>query len=208
MAEIARRLHISRARVGQIVLAQGLSKSAARAPRPLTKRQASILAFVQEFTARNPYPPTVREITEVCRLSSTSVTDYNLLHLKDRGYLVRISGIARGTILIERGKAVGLGLLTPCEAGHRGPVLTLASRPTLEPYLRRRYRTGWGGPLEETRTRLYPNPSLNNHFPRRDATSGIGLLELVLFVVAYLRVGSLDYARNHIQMEIASIDHG
>ena len=105
-AEIAQRLHISRARVGQVALAQGLSNSKRRASRPLTRRQASILAFVREFTASNSYPPTVREIMAGCKLSSTSVTDYNLLHLKDRGYLVRVSGIARGIILTEQGKAV------------------------------------------------------------------------------------------------------
>ena len=107
-AEIARRLHISRARVGQIVLALGLSKYTGGERRPLTKRQASILGFVQEFTAHHPYPPTVREITEGCQLSSTSVTDYNLLRLKDRGYLTPVSGIARGIVLTERGKAGAL----------------------------------------------------------------------------------------------------
>ena len=108
-AEIGRRLGTSRARVGQIVLAHGLIKpqtstASRRATRPLTKRQALILAFIWNFTNHNPYPPTVREITRGCNLSSTSVADYNLLCLKEKGYLTRVPSISRGIVLTERGK--------------------------------------------------------------------------------------------------------
>ena len=109
-AEIGRRLGTTRARVGQIVLAHGLIKpetstASWRATRPLTKRQAMILAFIRDFTTHNPYPPTVREITRGCNLSSTSVANYNLLCLKEKGYLTRVPSISRGIVLIERGRA-------------------------------------------------------------------------------------------------------
>ena len=108
-AEIGRRLGTTRARVGQIVLAHGLIKpktstASRRATRPLTKRQALILAFIRDFTNHNPYPPTVREITRGCNLSSTSVANYNLLCLKEKGYLTRVPSISRGIVLTERGK--------------------------------------------------------------------------------------------------------
>ena len=108
-AEIGRRLGTSRARVGQIVLDQGLVKpqtSAAsrRTTRPLTKRQGLILAFIWDFIAHNPYPPTIREIVKGCNLSSTSVANYNLLCLKEKGYLTRVPSISRGIVLTERGK--------------------------------------------------------------------------------------------------------
>ena len=108
-AEIGRRLGTTRARVGQSVLDHGLinpktSTASRRATRPLTKRQALILAFIRDFTTRNPYPPTVREITRGCNLSSTSVANYNLLCLKEKGYLTRVPSISRGIVLTERGK--------------------------------------------------------------------------------------------------------
>ena len=103
-AEIGKRLGITRARVGQILLAHGLVKSATRAGRPLSKRQILILSFVRDFTTHNPHPPTVREIAGGCNLSSTSVVDYNLLRLKEKGYLTRVPSISRGIVLTERGK--------------------------------------------------------------------------------------------------------
>ena len=108
-AEIGRRLGTSRARVGQIVLAHGLIKpqtstASRRATRPLTKRQALVLAFIWDFTTHNPYPPTIREIVKGCNLSSTSVANYNLLCLKEKGYLTRVPNISRGIVLTERGK--------------------------------------------------------------------------------------------------------
>ena len=44
----------------------------------LTQRQRKMLAFIREFNARHSCPPGIREITGACRISSTSVTDYNL----------------------------------------------------------------------------------------------------------------------------------
>ena len=63
LAEIDRRLGLSGTRVGQITLAHGLTKSSSMAGRPLSNRQAQILAFLREFTTHNSYPHTLREIT-------------------------------------------------------------------------------------------------------------------------------------------------
>ena len=71
----------------------------------LTGRQMRILQFLRAFVADNPYPPTVREITRGCGISSTSVTHYNLWVLEQKRYVTRIPGIARGTILSERGRS-------------------------------------------------------------------------------------------------------
>ena len=73
--------------------------------RPLKRRQARILAFIQDFTSCHFYSPSVREITDGCGISSTSVTDYNLRVLSVRGYLSREPGIARGMALTELGRA-------------------------------------------------------------------------------------------------------
>lgn len=100
-SEIGKRMGIGRARVGHIARIHDLPISNTMAARPLSKRQADVLAYIRDFTARNSYPPTIREITGGCNLSSTSVADYNLLCLEERGYLNRIPGTARGIVLAE-----------------------------------------------------------------------------------------------------------
>ena len=61
-AEIGRRLGISRARVGQIVMANGLRSATRRVQGSLSERQVRVLKFIREFSNRNSYPPTYREI--------------------------------------------------------------------------------------------------------------------------------------------------
>ncbi len=109
-AEIASRLGITPGRFGQIRVIHGLPmpRTAAKIRRPrreLTERQVRILEFVRDFTTRNPYPPTVREIAAGCDISSTSVASYQLGHLREKGYLTRVPGIARGIALTERGRS-------------------------------------------------------------------------------------------------------
>ncbi len=82
-AEIGRRVGLSGHRVGQIARA-GEPRPVPAGEPPLRERQARILAFLQDFTARHSYPPTVREIVEGCNLSSTSVAFYNLQLLEQR----------------------------------------------------------------------------------------------------------------------------
>ena len=53
-AEVGRRLGLSRARIGEIVMAHGLSKCVERAKPLLSKRQSKILAFIRDFEADNP----------------------------------------------------------------------------------------------------------------------------------------------------------
>ena len=109
LAEIGRRLGLTGSRVGQIVLAHGLSRSEKSAahrkrPRQLSQRQTQMLAFVRDFIAHNSYPPTIREVVRGCNLSSTSVANHNLYCLKEMGYLTRIPSVSRGIVLTERGK--------------------------------------------------------------------------------------------------------
>ena len=71
--------------------------------RQLNQRQARVLAFIREYTARHPYPPTLREIVEGCGLSSASVALYNLRVLARNGYVTRIPNTARGIVLTGQG---------------------------------------------------------------------------------------------------------
>jgi repressor LexA len=78
----------------------GGGKMAALRPR-ISPRQQAILEFIRSFTRGHGYPPTVREIGLNVGISSTSVVDYNLRILTDRGYLRRDQEVSRGISLIE-----------------------------------------------------------------------------------------------------------
>ena len=67
----------------------------------ISARQQAILEFIRTFVRGHGYPPTVREIGQNVGISSTSVVDYNLRILTDRGYLRRDQEISRGISLIE-----------------------------------------------------------------------------------------------------------
>ena len=61
-----------------------------------------MLAFIRDYTARNSFPPTVREIVKGCGLSSKSVAQYNLQVLEHRKYASRTPGAALDMVLDYR----------------------------------------------------------------------------------------------------------
>jgi repressor LexA len=66
----------------------------------LSERQQSILDFLKEFTSRNGYPPSVREIGEAVGLSSSSTVHSHLNALEDKGYIRRDPSSARALTVI------------------------------------------------------------------------------------------------------------
>ncbi len=66
----------------------------------LSARQRKILRFIDDYTAENSYPPTIREIGEATDTNSTSVVNYNLNKLVDEGYLDREQRVSRGVRLL------------------------------------------------------------------------------------------------------------
>jgi len=68
----------------------------------LTRRQQSILEFIERFSDDHSYPPTIREIQEGLSISSTSVVDYNLKVLEQRDLIRRNRNISRGIELANR----------------------------------------------------------------------------------------------------------
>ena len=68
----------------------------------LSKRQQSILKYIDRFLTDNSYPPSIRDIQAGCNISSTSVVDYNLNILERKGYLRRHAEISRGIELLHR----------------------------------------------------------------------------------------------------------
>lgn len=69
----------------------------------LSIRQKNILQFIEEFISEHGYPPTIREIGEAVGIASTSVVNYNLNKLVDRGYLEREPEVSRGLRLVDQG---------------------------------------------------------------------------------------------------------
>ncbi|HJO81054.1 MAG: transcriptional repressor LexA [SAR202 cluster bacterium] len=72
--------------------------------RPLSQRQEQILQFIRDFMDDHRYPPTVRDIQGGCNISSTSVVDYNLHKLEERGYMRREREVSRGIELVGEGR--------------------------------------------------------------------------------------------------------
>jgi repressor LexA len=62
----------------------------------LSARQQKIIDFIGRFYRERNCPPTIREIVNGCSISSTSVADYNLDILQEKGLIRRHSGISRG----------------------------------------------------------------------------------------------------------------
>jgi len=65
----------------------------------LSARQKAILSFIEKFLSQHGYPPTIREIGEAVGIASTSVVNYNLNKLVERGYLERQPKVSRGLLL-------------------------------------------------------------------------------------------------------------
>ena len=70
--------------------------------RALSAKQQRIIDFVHRFLMNSGYPPTIRDIVSGCGLSSTSVADYHLNILKEKGYIRRHPEISRGLELLNR----------------------------------------------------------------------------------------------------------
>jgi len=95
----------------------------------LSDRQQQILRFIRRFYLKNHFPPTIREIQDECRITSTSVVDYNLKVLEDRKYIRRNPKISRGMELLsltapaaERAEIATIPLVGQIAAGEPIPV--------------------------------------------------------------------------------------
>lgn len=64
--------------------------------KPLSVRQEGIMEFIRKYIGENRFPPSIREIGKAVGISSTSVVNYNLRRLEERGYLSREKEVSRG----------------------------------------------------------------------------------------------------------------
>ncbi len=79
----------------------------------LSDKQKRIQTFIGRYVTENGYPPSIREIQTACRISSTSVVDYNLNILESRGLLERRADVSRGIKLVNRQDTAELTVSVP-----------------------------------------------------------------------------------------------
>ncbi|MDZ4247647.1 MAG: transcriptional repressor LexA [Dehalococcoidia bacterium] len=92
----------------------------------LSEKQKKVLEFLTNYTDARGYPPSIRDIAAACKISSTSVVDYNLKVLENGGYIRRDPEVSRGIEIIEssrrREKVAEIPLLGYVAAGEPIPV--------------------------------------------------------------------------------------
>ena len=55
----------------------------------ITKRQQAVLDGIVEYQKMHGFAPSIRELCEICNLSSTSTVAAHLKSLEDKGYIKR-----------------------------------------------------------------------------------------------------------------------
>lgn len=94
----------------------------------LSPKQSQILAFLSTFLEEKDYPPSIRDIQVGCEISSTSVVDYNLRKLEEKGYIRRDREVSRGIEVLggrrRRSKVMEIPVLGSIAAGQPIPVPT------------------------------------------------------------------------------------
>jgi len=94
----------------------------------LSPKQQSILRFIRQFIDEHDYPPSIRQIQDGCKISSTSVVDYNLKKLEGDGYIRRDREVSRAIELLQRGgrrpRALAVPIIGQIAAGQPIPVPT------------------------------------------------------------------------------------
>lgn len=73
----------------------------------LSEKQRHILEYISRFIDDNGYPPAIRDIVNGCKISSTSVVDYNMKILQKMGYIRRRAEVSRGIELVNPKKKTG-----------------------------------------------------------------------------------------------------
>ncbi len=101
-----------------------------RKSKGITDKHIKVLEFVNEYQNRFGRPPSIREIGEKVKISSTSVVNYYLEQLEKMGYLERDNRVSRGMRLtgkvnqiVQAGNMLRVPILGPIAAGMPLPEL-------------------------------------------------------------------------------------
>lgn len=101
-----------------------------RKSKGLTDKHKKVLEFVNEYQTQHGRPPSIREIGEKVKISSTSVVNYYLRQLENMGYIERDNRVSRGMRLtgkvqhiVQAGNMLHIPILGPIAAGSPIPEL-------------------------------------------------------------------------------------
>lgn len=72
-------------------------------------RIMDVLRYIEQYVTTYHLPPSIREIGDACKITSTSVTNFYIAKLVERGYLERQPLIARGLRVTDAGR-LALGI--------------------------------------------------------------------------------------------------
>lgn len=102
-----------------------------RKSKGIGERHQKILDFIASYQREHKHPPSIREIGEHCKISSTSVVNYYLDQLEKEGLIERDRKISRGMRLIGNSNPLGDMLRVPVmgviQAGE--PILVPSESP-------------------------------------------------------------------------------
>jgi repressor LexA len=73
-----------------------------RKSKGITEKHIKVLEFVNNYQAEYGRPPSIREIGEKVKISSTSVVNYYLEQLEKNGYIERDNRVSRGMRLTDK----------------------------------------------------------------------------------------------------------
>ncbi len=95
----------------------------------LTKRQKQILDFIQLFTKKNIYSPSLEEIKKHFRLKSVSNIHQHIDAIKNKGYLDGEKNRKRGLEIVKAEKMIKIPLLGTIAAGQ--PIEAIQNKETI-----------------------------------------------------------------------------
>lgn len=89
----------------------------------LSDRERLVLETLEHFQEENGYPPSIREICEAAKISSTSVVSYYLDRLEEKGFIERDNNVSRGIRLLKSLSGAVQGAEKAVQALLRVPVV-------------------------------------------------------------------------------------
>ena len=102
----------------------------------LSDKQQRILEFLRQFIREKDYPPSIRDIQLGCKISSTSVVDYNLKALERLGHIRRDREVSRAIELLDgsgrRPQSIPIPIIGTIAAGQPIPVPTAESWSSID----------------------------------------------------------------------------
>jgi repressor LexA len=104
-----------------------------RKSKGLTEKHIKVLEFMVNYQNDNGRPPSIREIGERVKISSTSVVNYYLDQLKKMGYLERDTRVSRGLRLTDKVNEVVQVISNMLRVPILGPIAAGIPLPELQP---------------------------------------------------------------------------